>query len=257
MKKHAICWLAVALALSLAIPAWAGDGDGDEKNERSRAFVMSNAEPGSVFFSSDGPFELRTFLGRGFLGVSLTDLTPELRAHFAESEDAGVMVSRVVDGSPAATAGLQVGDVITAVDGELVKRSWELTQQVRQHEPEEQVSLEIFRDGRRQLIEVTLAERDRAMVDLGKHLSWRREGEDGPWMIGFDGDALENLPDGLMDRARLEKLRGTLEKIDWKTVAAEARDSGPRNEELQLRLKKLEERLEKLSAELTRLHEDQ
>ena len=57
------------------------------------------------------------------LGVGLTDLTPELREHFGVGGDAGVMISRVVEDSPAAKAGLRVGDIIERkVTGQLLIR---------------------------------------------------------------------------------------------------------------------------------------
>ncbi len=259
MKKSTTLGLATLLTVFAIFPAVAGEGADAKTKAKFRAFEIQEGGPGSIFFSSssDHPFALDALLGKGFLGVGLTDLTAELRAHFAESEDAGIMVDRVIDGSPAARAGLQVGDVITSIDGELVKNSYELTGQIRRHEPEDQVSLEIFRDGQRQLIDVTLAERERATVDVGEHLSWNREGEDGPWLIELDDKGMENFPEGLIDRAKLEKLRGTLEKIDWKTMAEQAGEAGPRDEELRQRLEKLEERLKKLDEELSRLRKDQ
>src|SRR5258708_4887988 len=64
-----------------------------------------------------------TLVKRGYLGVELTELTPELRAHFGAPQDTGVMVARVVAGSPADKAGLKVGDIITSLDGKAVESS--------------------------------------------------------------------------------------------------------------------------------------
>src|SRR5204863_4895709 len=61
------------------------------------------------------------FPGKGaFIGVSVVDLTPELREFFGASKDSGVLVSSVADHGPAAKAGVRVGDVITSVDGKAV-----------------------------------------------------------------------------------------------------------------------------------------
>ena len=68
---------------------------------------------------------------RGYLGVSLLDLTPELREHFGRKET-GVMVLRVTADGPAAKAGLQVGDVITAIDGIAVDSSGDVGSRRRQ-----------------------------------------------------------------------------------------------------------------------------
>ncbi len=83
----------------------------------------------------------------GFLGVQMTELTPELRAHFGVPEDAGVMVSKVVDDSPASRAGVQVGDIISAVDGEAVGSAGALARAIRGREDGEAATLEIWRDG--------------------------------------------------------------------------------------------------------------
>ena len=63
---------------------------------------------------------------RGFLGIDLLDLTPELRRHFNAGDDAGALVAHVESGSPAALAGLAVGDVLVAIDGKPVNGSWDL-----------------------------------------------------------------------------------------------------------------------------------
>lgn len=94
----------------------------------------------------------------GFLGIQLTDLTPELRAHFGVAEDEGVMVAKTVDDSAAFRAGLAAGDIITSVDGETVSSSRDLTQAIRSREEGESVSLEVWRDGSFTTIAATLDE---------------------------------------------------------------------------------------------------
>jgi len=54
------------------------------------------------------------------LGVELVETTPELRAHMGGSDDAGVLVGKVLAGTPAQKAGVKVGDLIVSVDGERV-----------------------------------------------------------------------------------------------------------------------------------------
>jgi S1-C subfamily serine protease len=56
----------------------------------------------------------------GWIGTETIDLPPSLREHFGAPDDAGVMVSRVFEGSPAESAGILVGDVIFEIDGEPV-----------------------------------------------------------------------------------------------------------------------------------------
>ncbi len=66
------------------------------------------------------------------------------------------MVSRVEDDSPAARAGVMVGDVLTAVDGERVASSGDLVRQIRRREPDSGVDLELWRDGKLQAVAATI-----------------------------------------------------------------------------------------------------
>jgi predicted metalloprotease with PDZ domain len=92
--------------------------------------------------------------GRPRLGVQLAETTPELRTHFGASEDAGVLVSKVLEGMPAEKSGVRVGDLIVAVDGEPVATAGELAQAIRSAEGT--VRIEIFRERKKMTIDVTL-----------------------------------------------------------------------------------------------------
>ncbi|HVS12972.1 MAG TPA: PDZ domain-containing protein [Thermoanaerobaculia bacterium] len=86
--------------------------------------------------------------GGGYLGVQLVGLTEALRAHFGVPEGLGVMVSEVGDDTPAWRAGIQAGDVVTAVDGEEIRSSGELARAIRGAESGASVGLEVWRDGK-------------------------------------------------------------------------------------------------------------
>lgn len=92
-------------------------------------------------------FVFKTHHGGSFLGVLLAELTPELRRHFGVGENEGVMISKVLDESPAARAGLRVGDIITAVDGKRVDSRWQLARSIRGKEDGAAVELAVWRDG--------------------------------------------------------------------------------------------------------------
>ncbi len=131
-----------------------GDGEAGESVRRHMHRVMKRlGEHGSRLHLRHG--------GGAFLGVELSDLTPELRTHFGVPQDAGVMVGKLVDESPAFRAGLEVGDIVTAVDGEPVASSSALARAIRGHEDGETVVLEVWRDGQMQKISATLEERER------------------------------------------------------------------------------------------------
>jgi hypothetical protein len=128
----------------------------------------------------------------GFLGVATSELTPELRRHFGVPEDAGVLVAKVVDGSAAATAGVQVGDILTAVDGNAVDSASDLIHAIRKLEPGAAVDLELWRDGTLQSFGATLGERQHSR----RHAMVMRcgdEGEDCPQIAALhDFDCGEN-----------------------------------------------------------------
>ncbi len=104
-----------------------------------------------------------------FLGVATTDLTPELRRHFGVPEDAGVLVSKVVEDSAAAAAGVLVGDILTLVDGETVASQGQLLRAIRSREPGVAVVLELWRDGSVRSVTATLGEQ-RAGDRHARHL---------------------------------------------------------------------------------------
>src|SRR5437899_6225336 len=60
---------------------------------------------------------------RGWLGVGIQPVTPELAKSFGRTETAGVLVSSVSEGSPAERAGIKTGDIITEYDGRKVERA--------------------------------------------------------------------------------------------------------------------------------------
>ncbi|MGH9213323.1 MAG: S1C family serine protease [Acidimicrobiales bacterium] len=92
-----------------------------------------------------------------FLGVQLAD-TIEGR----DDQATGPVVAGVEEGSPAEDAGLQEGDVVTAIDGEPVRDSAALTAAIRSHAPGEEVTLTIRRDDGESEVTATLGTLDTA-----------------------------------------------------------------------------------------------
>lgn len=85
---------------------------------------------------------------RGWLGVVIQGLTPDLAKQFQLSDRTGVLVSSVVEGGPAARAGVRPGDVILACDGRPLTTPNELPRLVAQALPGSQMTLSLLRDGR-------------------------------------------------------------------------------------------------------------
>jgi len=95
---------------------------------------------------------------RGWLGVTIQALTPELSKQFGLGDEKGVLVGDVVEDSPAAKAGIQRGDVIVEFDGKEVKDVTNLRNMVAGTEPNTGVSLKLVREGRPNTVQVKIVE---------------------------------------------------------------------------------------------------
>ena len=95
---------------------------------------------------------------RGMLGVTISDLTPDVIEGLGLDIERGAVVSEVVAGSPADRAGLQPGDIIVELDGETIDGSSDLRNSVGLVPVESTVPLVYLRDGERHSVNVTIAE---------------------------------------------------------------------------------------------------
>lgn len=180
-----------------------------------------------------------------YLGVELVNLNEPLRAHFGVPEGSGVLVSNVVDDSPAARAGVQVGDIITRFDGEDVTSSRKLTTMVRKAEAGDPADLEIWRDGKVETVSTTLDERPRP--DLrANYFSFLRGSED------LDGDGEIDVfvsPDNVH-----EKIQEYFDGDEWKErhehLQQFLHERRPDMQALEERLATLKEQLEALERRL-------
>jgi serine protease Do len=94
----------------------------------------------------------------GYMGVGISDVTPENSKFFHMSNALGAVVTQVETDSPGAKAGLKVGDVIAQIDGHQVNDAGELQVEVGQRSPGTTVHLGVMRDGKSMSIPVTLQE---------------------------------------------------------------------------------------------------
>lgn len=98
----------------------------------------------------------------GFLGVQIQDLSEQLSDYFKVKNGNGVLVSEVVEDSPAKKAGLKAGDIITKVDDNEIENASDLTTTIRGYKPETKVSISIIRDGKKKKLKATLGEAEQA-----------------------------------------------------------------------------------------------
>jgi len=95
---------------------------------------------------------------RGYIGVGIEDVTPELAQQFGLKENTGVLISSVQPNTPGARAGLKRGDIILKVNGEPVSSRNDLRLRISQTAPGTPVDLTIWRDGSSRNVKVTLTE---------------------------------------------------------------------------------------------------
>ncbi len=99
---------------------------------------------------------------RGWLGVFIQEITPDIAESLGLDNEAGALVSTVNENSPAQAAGLEPGDVILSFDGKKIERMRDLPRIVAETDIGTTVVVEIFRGGRLSTVEVTLGELEKA-----------------------------------------------------------------------------------------------
>lgn len=138
---------------------------------------------------------------RGWLGVGIQPLTPELARKFGVREGEGVLVNEVFEKDPAASAGIKPGDIIIKIDGNLVDTPNRLSRIVAGLPPGATAKVEVMRDQSRLILDVGLIERrDTAVV---ASLPQTRTDV----KLGLD---LQDLTAGLAEKFKLRESKGVL-----------------------------------------------
>jgi serine protease Do len=97
-----------------------------------------------------------------YLGVALTDLTPQIATRFGISANSGALVTGVQRGSPAARAGIRRKDVIVGIDSKKVSDTGDLISALERYRPGESVTLTVERGGSQQTVDVILGQLSRS-----------------------------------------------------------------------------------------------
>jgi serine protease Do len=108
----------------------------------------------------------------GYMGIGITDVTPENAKFFDLTDASGAVVSQVESDSPAAKAGLKTGDVITELDGKKISDASELQLTVGQMHPGTTIKLGLLRNGKSMTVPVTLeamGSRDKEGNEIGEN----------------------------------------------------------------------------------------
>lgn len=241
----------LAAQQAMALPQPAGDDPRDEvvvrkvvavnagekceqSDEHCKDFVWMMEEDGAEIDVHVMPFEIH---GRGgYLGVEYLPIGVELLEHFDVDAESGVLVSRVVDNSPASRADIRVGDVITAIDGRNLEHSHEFGVSIARREKGDTVELELWRNASSFSVTAVIETRERPRFDFSQML-----------VPGPDADRFlfRVDPERLKDAQR--KLELVLEDSD---LREHIKGITVDEQQLQERMKQLEEQLRRLEQQL-------
>jgi len=95
---------------------------------------------------------------RGWLGVRIQPVTEEIAESLGLDEPQGALIADAEDGAPAQKAGIRSGDVIVAVDGEVIQGPRELSRSIAAFDPQSDVVIDVIRGGRTRSFDVVLGE---------------------------------------------------------------------------------------------------
>lgn len=98
-------------------------------------------------------------VSRGWMGVGLQDLNPQLAEKLGLVLNDGVLLSRVYPETPAYEAGLKVGDIVVKLDGQDIVNSDQLVRSIGKKRPGDEITLSILREDKKKKLKVTLASR--------------------------------------------------------------------------------------------------
>ncbi|HZS34308.1 MAG TPA: DegQ family serine endoprotease [Methylomirabilota bacterium] len=152
---------------------------------------------------------------RGWLGVAIQPLTPDLAKSFGLPSAEGALVSSVVDDSPATKAGVKAGDVIVEYDGKKVARADELPKAVAATQVGRAVPITVVRDGKRLALTATIGR----LAD-NEQAAGRPEGPSARPALGL---TLERVTPELAAQLNLDRPRGVLVRgVEDDSAAANA-----------------------------------
>lgn len=139
--------------------------DGEVIGINSQIYTRSGGYMGVSFaipidYAMDVAEQLREngYVARGWLGVSIQEVTSELAEALGMEIPKGALVSQIIEDSPAEKSGLKEEDVILFFDGEEIFYSSDLPLTVGSIRPESKVNAMILRDGKKKTVQVTVGE---------------------------------------------------------------------------------------------------
>jgi serine protease Do len=152
---------------------------------------------------------------RGWLGVSIQKVTPELAIQFDLKDEVGALVGDIVEDGPAEKAGLERGDIILEYDGKKIEEPYILRNMVANTLPGEQHTIKILRDGKAKEMTITIGE---LPSDA------QQPAEAGDFQNALKGVSVQELNPELAKKLRIpDKIKGVIvSDVEEKSIASGA-----------------------------------
>jgi serine protease Do/serine protease DegQ len=115
---------------------------------------------------------------RGILGVSIYPVSPEIAKEYGLAESSGALVTAVAPGSSAEHAGIKTGDIITSINGVIMKRPGEVRNTIGMLRVGDKVDIGLLRDGKPMKITALIMERSEAETANAADINPGLEGAD-------------------------------------------------------------------------------
>jgi membrane-associated protease RseP (regulator of RpoE activity) len=151
MRRFQALLISAGLA---AAPAGAAAGPTHKPDERDRSVEV-----------------VEWSMAKGRLGITVMGLTPELRTYFGSTTQAGLLVASVEPSSPAAKAGVRVGDVIVETNGQIIDDVGDIRSAMAMSKKGDVVDVDVIRDRKPVALKATLTENPSSMPGLDAY--WR------------------------------------------------------------------------------------
>jgi serine protease Do len=135
------------------VPAQAGD---EKKGSIGLHTVIVQAERKTICGSSPIDVISHGKVERGWLGISVQNLTPELARSFGAQSTKGALVTEVVKGGPAEKAGMKQGDIVVAYQGKEITNTSDLRKEMAIGTTGQKVKVTVFRRDKQLLLAVTI-----------------------------------------------------------------------------------------------------
>jgi len=122
----------------------------------AHAQVVDNEFANMIVEGGDDDVQVVVGSGHGWLGASVSEVTPDKVKEFKLPAERGVVLGKIVPDSPAAKAGLKENDVVTELNGQRVEGTEQFRRMIREIPAGRTAQLTVWRDGRSQTLSVTI-----------------------------------------------------------------------------------------------------